>query len=125
MYRRDEKSGCIVGNVRWIHWIFPAFPTPSLGNPPNMQIRAAIMENPSFVNISVTMDDIKIILVSMISKFWWFHLYFLLNTQIETANAKKSRFRPYLSTVFIRLLAALDDKPHKTVLKINVSRTWR
>jgi len=25
----------------------------SLGNPPNIQIKAAIMENPSFVNISV------------------------------------------------------------------------
>jgi len=37
----------------------------SLGNPPYMQIKAAIMENPSFVNISVTMHDIKIILVSI------------------------------------------------------------
>jgi len=34
----------------------------SLGNPPNMQIKAAITENLSFVNISVTMHDIKIIL---------------------------------------------------------------
>ena len=33
----------------------------SLGIPPNMQIKAAITENPAFVNISVTMHDIKII----------------------------------------------------------------
>ena len=37
----------------------------SLVNPPNMQIKAAIKENPSFVNISVTMHDIKIIVVSI------------------------------------------------------------
>jgi len=34
-----------------------------------MQIKAAITENPSFVNILVTMHDIKIILVS-IPMFW-------------------------------------------------------
>ena len=33
----------------------------SLGIPPNMQIKAATAENPAFVNISVTMHDIKII----------------------------------------------------------------
>jgi len=37
----------------------------SLGNTPNMQIKAAITENPSFVNMSVTMHGIKIILVSI------------------------------------------------------------
>jgi len=36
----------------------------SLGNPPNMQFKASITENPSFVNISVTMHGIKVILVS-------------------------------------------------------------
>jgi len=36
----------------------------SLGNPPSMQLKAAITENP-FVNVSVTMNDIKIILVSI------------------------------------------------------------
>ena len=40
-----------------------------LGNHPNMQIKVAITENPSFVNISVTMRGIKIILVS-IPMFW-------------------------------------------------------
>jgi len=37
----------------------------SLGNPPNMQIKATITENPSFVNISVTMHDITILLVAI------------------------------------------------------------
>jgi len=37
----------------------------SLGNPPNMQIKAAITKNPSIVNMSVTMHGIKIILVSI------------------------------------------------------------
>jgi len=37
----------------------------SLGNPPNMQIKSAVRENLSFVNISVTMHDIKVILVSI------------------------------------------------------------
>jgi len=41
------------------------FTLSSLGNPPNVQIKAAIVENPSIVNISVTMHDIKIILVSI------------------------------------------------------------
>ena len=41
----------------------------SLGNPPKMQIKAAITENPSFVNISVAMYVIKIILLS-IPMFW-------------------------------------------------------
>ena len=36
----------------------------SLGNPHNMQIKAAITENVGFVNISVTIHDINIILVS-------------------------------------------------------------
>ena len=40
----------------------------SLGNPPNMQIKTAITGNPSFVNISVAMHDIKIIL--SIPMFW-------------------------------------------------------
>ena len=44
-------------------------PLSFLGNPPNMQIKAAITENPSFANISVTMHGIKIILVS-IPMFW-------------------------------------------------------
>ena len=35
----------------------------SLGNPINMHKKAAITVNPSFVNISVAMHDIKIILV--------------------------------------------------------------
>jgi len=35
----------------------------SLGNPHNMQIKATITEKSSFVNISVTMHDIKIIFV--------------------------------------------------------------
>jgi len=34
-----------------------------LGNPHNMQIKAAITENSVFVNISVTAHDIEIILV--------------------------------------------------------------
>ena len=34
-----------------------------------MQIKAAITENPAFVNISVTIHDIKIIFVS-IPMFW-------------------------------------------------------
>jgi len=37
----------------------------SLGNHSNMQIKASIVENLSFVNISVTIHDIKIILVSI------------------------------------------------------------
>jgi len=68
----------------------------SLGNTPNMQIKAVITENPAFVNIAVTMHDIKIILVS-ITMFWgiknkikpfqqrfFSKLYILLNTLIET-----------------------------------------
>jgi len=37
----------------------------SLGNPPNMQVKAAITENPSFVKISDTIHGSKIILVSI------------------------------------------------------------
>ena len=36
-----------------------------LGNPHNMQIKAAITENSVFVNISVTAHGIEIILVSI------------------------------------------------------------
>jgi len=38
---------------------------PSMGNPPDMQIKAVITKNHSFVNISVTVHDITIILVSI------------------------------------------------------------
>jgi len=37
----------------------------SLGNPPNMQINASVTEDPTFVNTSVTVYGIKIILVSI------------------------------------------------------------
>jgi len=37
----------------------------SLGNPRNMQIKAAISENNVFINISVIIHGIKIILVSI------------------------------------------------------------
>jgi len=38
----------------------------SLGNPRNMQIKAAITENFVFINISVIVHGIKIILVSIL-----------------------------------------------------------
>jgi len=66
----------------------------SLGNPPNMQIKATITENHSFVNNSVTVHDITIVLVS-VPMFWRIkimikpfqsrlRLYFLLNMHFET-----------------------------------------
>ena len=79
----------------------------SLGKPPNMQIKAAITENPSFVNISVTMHGIKIILV-FIPMFWGIEtkikpfqklqLYFLLNTHIETVITENNVFVHMLIT---------------------------
>ena len=47
-----------------------------LGNPHNMQIKAAITENLVFVNISVTTHGIKILLVSI-------HMFLGVKNQIK------------------------------------------
>ena len=87
----------------------------SLGNPHNMQIKTAMIENLDFANISVAVHGINIILVSY-PVFWGVrnqiksfllrsHQYFVLSRHIKAAITKNLIFVNILVTTnYIKII---------------------